>query len=131
MSYLDPSENYVFRCPQCTQFISSMVEVCRFCQLPITPEIKAAGAAAVFNENKEYRVEFYKKVVYVGLGMFAGGLALIGFFVASMMTQGEGTFFYIGPILAVAGLGQILVGLNGIYREKRSKFKPIENLTDH
>lgn len=124
MSYLDPSEIYVFRCPQCNQFISSMVDECRFCQCPITPEIKAAGAAATFDENREYRVGFYKKVVYVGLGMFAGGLAILGFFVASIAARGEGTLFYIGPILVFAGLGQILVGFNGIYREKRSKFKP-------
>lgn len=101
-----------------------MVEVCRFCQCPITTEIKTAGAAATFNENKEYRVGFYKKVVYVGLGMFVGGLAILALFVASIAARGEGTLFYIGPILVVAGLGQVLVGLNGIYKEKRSKFKP-------
>ena len=124
MSYLDPSEIYVFRCPQCSQFISSMVDVCRFCQFPITPDVKNAGAAAIFNENKEYRVNFYKNVMFVGAALFVVGLLLLGVFLASIAARGEGTLFYIGPILVVVGFGQVLVGLNGIYREKMSKFKP-------
>jgi hypothetical protein len=123
VSYLDPSDTIVFRCPQCNQFISSMQTSCRFCQLPITEEIVTGGAAATFNENREYRIGLYKKVFYVGLGMFFTGFVIIAFFVVSMMARGEGNFYYIGPILLVAGAGQIILGLHGIYTEKRSRFK--------
>jgi hypothetical protein len=124
MSYHDPSEIYVFRCPQCTQFISSTVDACRFCEFPITDEVRTAGAEAAFHENKAYRIAFYKKAFYIGVGIFGAGLLLLAFFAAPIILTGEGTFFYGGPILIAIGFGQSLLGLHGIYKEKRTKFRP-------
>lgn len=119
MSILGPDDAFVFRCPQCSEFISSTVEVCRFCDTPITAEMKEAGAAATYNENRKYRRGFYAKILFMGIGLFAGGAALIALFVISLINTGEGTFFYVGPILTAWGVGQIILGLHGIYKERR------------
>lgn len=124
MSYLDPSDTIVFRCPKCNQFISSMQQACRFCQFPITEEVIAAGAAETFNENKSYRLGLYKKVFFVGIGIFLVGFLILAQFAISIWVFGKGTFYYIGPILIAVGLGQTIMGLQGMYKEKRSRFKP-------
>ena len=114
-------DSTVFRCPRCSQFISSQLDACRFCDLPITEEMKDASAAAVFEENKTYRIGFHKNILILGVVLFAVGFLMLGSFALSMLVKGEGSFFYISPLLVLAGLGQIILGLHGIYKEKRSK----------
>jgi hypothetical protein len=124
MSFLgQEDDSTVFRCPRCDQFISSNVETCRFCELPITKEMKAHSAAAQFEEDKAFRTGFHKNIFIVGAVMLVIGVLMLGWFAVSMLVLGRGDFFYISPILTLLGAGQIIAGLHGMYKEKRLKPK--------
>ena len=115
----DKDERKVFRCPNCTQFISTAVDTCRFCSIPITDEIKRKGVSAQEGEDRGFRVKVQTKFLYVGIGVFALGLFLLGISIFSILFTNEGRFFIWSPILILVGLGQIVYGLIGIYEEKK------------
>lgn len=112
-------ERKVFRCPNCTKFISTAVDTCRFCSIPVTDEIKRKGVSEQEGEDRGFRVNVQKKFFYSGIGVFALGLVLLAYSLFSIYFTSEGVFFLWSPVITLVGLGQIVYGLIGIYGEKK------------
>ena len=113
-------ESYpVFQCPKCRQYISTKYDECRFCNFPLSDEIKAQAIAIEVDGNRQYRLKMSKGVLYAGLGILALGLLLSLTSIYSIFIAGEGVYFLWSPIIVLAGLGQILIGLNGIRVERK------------
>jgi len=109
----------VFKCPNCQQFISNKYVVCRFCSLPLNDEIKAQAVEKEADDTRQYRVKMNKKVLYVGLGIFALGVVLSLISIFSIFFVGQGFYFPWSPIIVLFGLGQMLIGLFGILDERK------------
>ena len=116
---LNEDEIKVFRCPNCKQFISNKSDKCRFCSFEITEEIKHRESELQQAEDKGFRINTNKNILYVGLGIFALGLSLLSFSLVTIFSTGQGRFFIWSPIITLVGLGQIIYGLYGIYQEKK------------
>ncbi len=110
----------VFQCPECQQFISTKYEVCRFCEFPLSDEIKAGAIAKTNNDNTQYRLKMHKAVLYSGLGIFVIGVGLSFISIVSIFYTRQGFYFPWSPIIVLFGLGQMLIGFMSI-REERKK----------
>jgi hypothetical protein len=115
------NESYpVFQCPNCRQYISTKYEACRFCSFVLTDEIKARAVENETEGNRRYRSKMHKSVLYSGFGIFALGAVLSAVSVFSIFFAGEGFYFPWSPVIVLFGLGQMLIGFNGM-REERKK----------
>ena len=116
---LNDDEIKVFRCPNCKQFISTKSDNCRFCSLPITDEIKLKEVDLQEKDDKVFRINIHKNMLYLGIGVFLLGGYLLFSSIFSVFYTNEGRFFIWSPIITLVGLGQIIYGLYGIYQEKK------------
>ena len=115
------NESYpVFQCPNCRQYISTRYEACRFCSFELTDEIKAQAIVNETEGNRQYRLKMHKGVLYSGFGVFGLGVLLGLVSVVSIFFLREGFYFPWSPVVVLFGLGQMLIGFNGI-REERKK----------
>lgn len=114
------NESYpVFQCPNCGQYISTRFDACRFCQFVLTGEKKAQAVEKEVDDTQQYRLKMHKGVLYAGLGIFAVGAGMSLFSVFSIFFNREGIYFPWSPIIVLAGLGQMLIGFNGIRGERK------------
>lgn len=109
----------VFKCPNCQQFISTKYDACRFCSFPLNDEIKAQAIEKEADDTRQYRFKMSKKVLYVGFGIFAIGAVLSLISVFSIFFAGQGFYFPWSPVIVLFGLGQMLIGLFGIFEERK------------
>ena len=109
----------VFRCPGCREFISTRVNECRFCSIPITDEIKLRESNRQANEDRAFRINNQKKWLYGGIGVFALGVLLLGASIFTVLYSQNGRIFIWSPVLILVGLGQIIYSLFDIYNEKK------------
>jgi RNA polymerase subunit RPABC4/transcription elongation factor Spt4 len=118
-SIFGETESAVFQCPSCKQYISGDSTTCRLCSSPITVEMKQIAIAKEKKSVTDAAVSYYGKFAGIGALMFFGGGAAVALnaFSASL---GE-RFFTRSLIVSVLGLGQLIYGLHGIYKEKRGK----------
>lgn len=121
MSFLpDELKIQTFPCPNCKQYISSEVDVCKFCSTPIPNEIKQS---AIDKENKEKKATFlkgHKNTIILGLGILAAGiLFLFDIFIAFKLSYADNTqsINCLAPIFIIIGIGIIIVGLNKYLKE--------------
>lgn len=109
----------VFKCPKCQQFISNKLKECRFCSFPLNEEIKAQAIEKEGSDTRKYRRGMFKKVLLIGLGIFAIGAVLsILSFITLFVAEG-GFYFPWSPVIVLFGLGQMLIGLYGIWDERK------------
>lgn len=109
----------VFKCPNCQQFISNKYEVCRFCSFPLNDETRAQAIEKEAEETRQYRVKMYKKVLYVGFGIFTVGVVLSLLSILSIFFAGQGIYFPWSPIIVLFGLGQMWIGFSSILQERK------------
>jgi RNA polymerase subunit RPABC4/transcription elongation factor Spt4 len=108
----------VFKCPNCSQYISSKNDVCPKCSFQIPDELKQAAIIAQDNEVKEANRKFYKTMIYAGLGEFGfGALLLLGNVVTVVYAERTRISIW-GPFLTILGIGQIIYAMNGLRKEK-------------
>ncbi len=72
------------------------------------------------NDTRQYRVKMHKGVLYSGLGILAIGVVLSLTSFISIFVTGNGVYFPWSPVIVLFGLGQMLIGFNGI-RDERKK----------
>lgn len=109
----------VFQCPKCHQYISTKYDVCRFCSLPLTEEIKVQAIGKEEEGSRQHRINSHKTFLYTGLATFGLGVFLLLFSVTTILFTREGRFFIWSPVLIVLGLGQIYMGYSDMRREKK------------
>lgn len=109
----------VFKCPKCQQFISTNYDICRFCSFPLNDGIKANAIEKESEDTRQYRLSMHKKVLYIGLGIFAVGAFLSFFSFLTLINPGGGIYFPWSPIILLFGLGQVTIGLFGILKERK------------
>ncbi len=110
-----------FKCPSCRQYISNQVDSCRFCFVPLSDEIKEQSIEQELDESRRYRFKSNKTIFYTGIGIFALGAFFLLGSLASIFLTGEGRFFIWSPIVALFGLGQIIIGSLGMLEERKRK----------
>lgn len=111
----------VFQCPNCQQYISTKYDACRFCSLVLTDEVKAKAVEKEEDGNRQYRYDNYKKVFYVGIGVFAFGAFLLMVSIGSILFTPEGRFFVWSPIITLVGVFQMIGALFGMRDERKKK----------
>ncbi|MDQ6786184.1 MAG: hypothetical protein M3033_05125 [Acidobacteriota bacterium] len=109
----------VFKCPNCQQFISTKQDACRFCSFQLNDDIKAKAIMKEADDTRQYRRNMHKKVLYVGLGIFAIGAVLSIATFITLFVSGSGFYFPWSPVIVLFGLGQMLIGLLGIIGERK------------
>lgn len=108
-----------FKCPNCQQFISNRQDICRFCSFPLNNETKAQAIEKEANDTRQYRFDMHKKILYVGLGIFAVGAVLSFVSFSTLFVVGGGIYFPWSPAIVLFGLGQMLIGGAGMFRERK------------
>jgi|SRR5215213_11530718 len=110
----------VFQCPNCQQYISTQFDACRFCSFPLSDEVKAQAIGKEAEGNRQYRMKMHKGVLYSGLGIFALGVVLSSVSILTIFVTYQGVYFPWSPLIILWGLGQMLIGFNGM-RDERKK----------
>ncbi len=119
MSFLNQEDELkVFACPGCRRPISSLADSCKYCNLPLSGDVKSAAIAASEEENRSHDVEFHRNIALIGAVIFLAGIGLLTMSVVNMYS-GTGGFFIWSPVLTVVGFGQIIYGLFGMRKAKR------------
>lgn len=116
----DELKTQTFPCPNCGQFISSDADVCRFCNVQISEEIRQAAIQQELNEKKNIFLRNQKNSLIMGIVMVAIGF---GLFLNPIISAHWGSTEVpcLSPILIPLGLGVIILSVIGYYKEKRSK----------
>jgi hypothetical protein len=109
----------VFKCPNCQQFISNKLSTCRFCSFPLNDEIKAEAIENEASDTRKYRRGMFRKVLLIGLGITALGALLSTMSFITLFVAEGGFYFPWSPVILLFGLGQTLIGLFGIWEERK------------
>lgn len=76
MSFLpDELKTQTFPCPNCRQYISSEVDVCKFCSMPIASDIKQFAIGKELKEKNEINLNRHRNMLILGIV-----LLILGFF---------------------------------------------------
>lgn len=119
MSILNQEDELkVFPCPGCRRPISSTAENCKYCDLPISPEVRQSAIEENDAENRSHDVEFHRNIFMIGVVIFLAGVGLLAMSIMSLYS-GTGGFFIWSPILTIVGFGQTIYGLHGMRNAKR------------
>lgn len=121
MSFLPEGlKTQTFPCPNCQQYISSEVPVCRFCSMPITEELKQAAIKKELNEKKIINLNWHKNTLALGLVLFGVGVFLLISTIIEIKYSNSVNINCLTPILIVAGIVTTIKGIMG-YREEKLK----------
>lgn len=115
----DADEYQVFRCPKCQQFISNKYNACRFCSFQLTDAIKEQAIEKEASEIRLYRRGMFRKVFFIGLGIFALGAVLSIISYSTIFVIQAGYYFPWSPVIVLFGLGQMVIGLFGMWDERK------------
>ena len=118
-------DHEVFKCPKCQQFISNKQDACRFCSFPLNDEIRAQAIEKEADDTRHYRLNMHKKILYIGLGIFAIGVVLSFLSFATIFVAGSGIYFPWSPVIVLFGLGQMLIGVFGILSERKNNVRNV------
>jgi ABC-type polysaccharide/polyol phosphate export permease len=116
----DELKTQTFPCPSCGQYISSEVDICKFCATTITDEAKQAAIQREFRVKKNVFLKNQKNSLILGVVLVVIGLALLLNPIISA-NWGSVRVPCLSPILIPLGIGVIILSLIGYYKEKRSK----------
>ncbi|MDQ3801894.1 MAG: hypothetical protein M3384_20920 [Acidobacteriota bacterium] len=108
----------VFKCPNCSRYISSKNDVCPKCSFQIPNEAKQSAILAQENEVKEANRKFYRTLLYSGLAEFSFGVILVSGSVMAAVNGIGWRFSIWAPLLTLLGIGQIIYSLNGLRKER-------------
>lgn len=107
----------VFKCPNCSEYISSKNDICPKCSFPIPADVKQSAILTQDNEVKEANRKFYRTFLYAGFGEVGFGVLLTMVSVLTLAYD-RGRISVWGPFLTLLGIGQIIYSLNGLRRER-------------
>jgi hypothetical protein len=116
----DEFKTQTFPCPSCGQYISSEVDICKFCSATITDEIKQIAIEQESREKKNVFLKNQKNSLFLGIVLVVIGFAL---FLNPIISADYGSVRVpcLSPILIPLGIGVIVLSVIGYFKEKRSK----------
>lgn len=121
MSILEQNEEIkVFPCPSCRKAISSKASQCKYCETPISDDVKTAAIEAEEKENRRIDAEFHRNIMLIGIAITFVGAGLLGISILNVYS-GRGGFFIWSPIITLVGIGQVIYGLVGMRKANRRK----------
>jgi len=121
MSFLpDELKIQSFPCPNCKQFISSEVDICKFCSFQITPEIREFAVGKEINEKKQLNLNRHKNYLILGITLFGIGLVTIITPIIEIKYSNIVNFNCLSPILIIAGIVITIKSFLDYRREKKS-----------
>ena len=126
MSFLpDELKTQTFPCPNCKQYISEEVRICKFCSIPISSDVKQIAIGKEKNEKKNIYLKRHRNTLIVGIGMLIIGFYDIFFPIFSLgfsfkQYSNVVKVSCLSPILIILGFGTVIHSLIGYIREKRS-----------
>lgn len=119
------SSYQAFQCPNCKNYVSTLQKQCRFCSLPLTDETKSKAVEVEKDGNRQYRLKAKRTIFFIGTGILALGLVLLTLSIISIFVNGYGYYFPWSPIIVLFGIGQMLIGLEGMFDERKKKKKNV------
>ena len=108
-----------FQCPSCKEYISNKFKSCRFCSFPLNEEAIETAIEAQDNDNRKYRSNLSRKVLYIGFGVLALGIILSAASYHTLFVTGDGFYFPWSPLIVLFGIGQIIIGFFGVWDERK------------
>lgn len=118
MSILEQNEEIkVFPCPSCRKTISSKASQCKYCETPISDDVKTAAIEAEEKENRRIDAEFHRNIMLIGIAITFVGAGLLGISFMNVYS-GRGGFFIWSPIITIVGIGQTAYGILGMRKAK-------------
>ncbi len=119
MSILNQEEELkVFPCPTCKRTIPSNKDTCKYCDSPISDEIKRAMIEAQEVQNRNEDIEFHRNIFMIGIVILFVGAGLLSVSIVNIYAE-SGGFFIWSPVITIFGLGQAIYGLNGMRKAHR------------
>ncbi len=112
------NESRTLQCPYCAKYISSDATFCKHCSEPISAEMLQAGIEKETENIRQVQIKFYRNSLAIGIVLLIAGAGLFFLNFLSART-GSLNIECLSPILVIAGIGQVLYSLNGLYKERR------------
>ena len=120
MSFLpDELKTQTFPCPNCRQYISSEVDVCKFCSSPISSDIKQFAIGKELKEKIEINLNRHKNMLILGIV-----LLILGFFsiltpIIEVNYSNNVNINCLTPIFVIGGIVITIKSFIGYREEKR------------
>jgi hypothetical protein len=108
-----------FPCPNCQQFISSEVDVCKFCSMPISSDIKSFAIGKELNKKRNINLNRQKNTFITGIASLVIGIFLIVSPIIQLQYSNGFNLSCLMPIFIIGGIIAIVKGLIGYREEKR------------
>ena len=122
MSFLpEELKRQTFPCPNCKQYISSEINVCKFCSLQITDDLKQSSIENELREKKTINLNRHKNTLIIGVALLVIGFFFLISTIVEINYSDNVSFNCLTPFLIIAGLIMIVKGLTG-YRKEARKF---------
>lgn len=119
MSFLpDELKTQTFPRPNCKQYISSEVDVCKFCSIQITDNLKQFSIENELKEKKRITLNRHKNTLIIGVGLLAVGIFFVISTIIEINFSNNVSFNCLTPILIIAGLIMMVKGYTGYRKEK-------------
>lgn len=111
-----------FRCPNCKEYISSELEVCRFCSFEISSAVREEAIRGELDSNRQSNIKRAKNTIAIGAVLFAGGLLAATMpFLESYAGFRVVNISCFVPFMIIGGLGAAIYGFND-YRKARNRY---------
>ena len=122
MSFLpEELKRQTFPCPNCKQYISSEVDVCRFCSFQIPGYLKQSSIESELNEKKKINLNRHKNFLFVGIALLVLGFFSIVTPIIEVNYSNNVNINCLTPIFVIAGI-VITVKSFIDYRREKKKF---------
>lgn len=114
-------KSQTFPCPNCQQYISSEVNVCKFCFFSISDDLKQSAIEKELNEKKNIYLNRHKNTLILGITLFVIGIFLIitPVIFIGMRYSNNVNINCLTPIFIIAGVVIAVKGFVSYREEKR------------
>jgi hypothetical protein len=120
MSFLpDELKTQTFPCPNCKQYISSEVSVCKFCSAQITSAAKEFAIKSELEEKKRINLSRHQNFLILGIALLIAGIFSIATPIIEINYSNNVNINCLTPIFVVAGIVIAVKSLIGYREEKR------------
>lgn len=108
-----------FPCPNCGQIVSSEVDTCKFCSMPLGADVKKTAIGKELDEKEKINLNRHKNMMVLGLGIFMFGIFLLTSIIVQSKYSNNINIDCLTPILIIAGIVIMAKGYIRYREEKR------------
>ena len=119
MSFLpDDLKHQSIKCPNCSEYISADLEVCKFCSEEISAEAREQAIQTKKKEKKSIYLGNHKSTMVLGAALLLIGILLAFQNFISFNFSDSGDFNCLTPALIIGGIVALLIGLKGYLKDR-------------